>query len=82
MTKNDKRITVREFFDLLAVYGDQWSRWQVNDYSSDDDLNWRVDNGNSYFMVANFIEGHGDHVITDMSIDSDGFLCVNVNPEV
>ena len=82
MTKNnDKRITVRDFFDLLAVYGDQWLDWQVSDYISDDDLNWRVDNGSSYLMVANFIEEHGDHVITDMGIVGD-VLHVNVNHEV
>ena len=82
MTKNnDKRITVRDFFDLLAAYGDQWLNWQVSDYTSDDELDWRVDNGSNYIAVANFIEKHGDHVITDMSIVND-VLHVNVNYEV
>lgn len=82
MTKNnDKRITVRDFFDLLTVYGDQWSRWEVNDFTDSGDCNWQVKDGNNYCEVAAFIEKHSDHIITDMRIDDDGVLCANVNPD-
>lgn len=70
MTKNDKRITVREFIDLVTEYfPESYREWSICDDTFDDGDNsyTYVSNRSTYAEVNRFLDKCGDHKVDSMT---------------
>lgn len=84
MTKNNQ-LTVRDFINLIVTYGDDYTGWEVNDYTDTTDYDWCINNASSFVRINQFLDKRGDRIVTHITIRGDAYpdrcIIADVHPE-